>query len=204
MHALHDTALLITSIWITTDLWWKFDIFRSNLFFYLVFRRTYHVIERIIYFVFWLFLIKKYQRFNKGFFFGVPPSIFMGQCTNIFEMFILLRYDQLVNFAIFLQNILFIREGRVSLKGSMHTLYLNFIWNTRLKAINLLIDMLERPNHLRWRNFSMATNTPSPIHSFLMGVPTRWELNIKFEKYTKFSQSRLYNLINIMVSLIYY
>ena len=54
-----------------------------------------------------------------------------------------------------------------------------------LKDFNDIFQFLKRPNDQRWRNirttFSWQHGTATPVHTFIMGVPTRWELN-KFEK----------------------
>ena len=107
------------------------------------------------------FLIKKYQRFNKSCVQGVSFHLHGSVYTHIGDVHSteIWPAGELCNFL----GQIFCYKGRGGclLKGSMQTLYLNFIWNTRLIAIDLLSDMLQRSNHLRWRNirtvFSMAT-----------------------------------------------
>ena len=53
------------------------------------------------------------------------------------------------------------------------------------KTLEAFSDITARPNHPRCRNtrttFSWQYSTATPVHSIIMGVPTRWESN-EFEK----------------------
>ena len=83
--------------------------------------------------------------------------------------------------------------------------YLHFIRNARLKSIRnseWYLPITARPYHFRCRNirttFFHGNIAQLPVHSFIMGVPMRSEVN-KFEKKRSFLRVVMDTLINILL-----
>ena len=84
-----------------------------------------------------------------------------------------------------------------------NVLYLHLIRNSRLKSISSLewyLLITARLYHFWCKNirttfFPWQHSTASPVHSFIMGIPTGWECNT-FDKIRNLFSAVMYTLIN--------